>query len=282
MWIKISLREISPSVVVAYRVTFGLLFGAGFILVKHISLPGKFSDWKPLLILGITNLAIPFYLISWGERSIDSSVAAILDATFPLFTILIAHFLLDDDKMTVPKVFGLLIGFVGVVILLSKDIGASRSSILGEAAVIIASIFYAGSTVYLRRTTQTVHSILGSAGPLLSASFVMWLMTFFTEKSVQLPKLPLTWIALLFLGVIGSGFAFTMEFYLIHKIGPTKTSMVTYIYPLGGVILGIAFLHEQITWQLPCGAIFIIASLVVANLHPKYANIFKWLGTEED
>ncbi len=214
---------------------------------------------------GITNLAIPFCLISWGEKSIDSSVAAILDSTVPLFTILIAHFLLDDDKMTMPKVLGLLIGFTGVVVLLSKDIGTSGSPIIGQAAVVLASIFYAGSAVFVRRTTQEVHGILRSAGPLLSASFVMWIITFSTEPHIQFPKLGMTWIALLFLGIIGSGLAFVMAFYLIHEIGPTRTSMVTYIFPLGGVILGVTFLHEHITWQLIAGGILIVLSLLVAN-----------------
>jgi drug/metabolite transporter (DMT)-like permease len=277
MWIKISLREIGPVTLVAFRVSFGLLFGIAFILIKRISLPQKFNEWIPLFVLGISNLAIPFFLISWGEKSIDSSVAAILDSTVPLFTILIAHFLLSDDKITVPKVSGLLIGFAGVVVLLSKDIGASGSPMLGQAAVVLASIFYAGSAVYVRRTTQEVHGILRSAGPMLSASLIMWLTAFATEQPIQIPKIETTWIALLFLGIIGSGLAFVLAFYLIHEIGPTRTSMVTYIFPLGGVILGVCFLHEEITWQLICGGFLIIASLAVANLQrdriPKLKSV---------
>ena len=128
MWIKIAVQEVGPVTLVAFRVLFGLLFGIVVILVQRIPLPQTFKAWFPLLLLGVTNVAIPFYLISWGEKSIDSAVAAILDATVPLFTILIAHFLLQDDKMTVPKVLGLLIGFAGVVVLMSKDIGASLGS----------------------------------------------------------------------------------------------------------------------------------------------------------
>ena len=79
----------------------------------------------------------------------------------------------------------------------------------------------------------------------------------------------LTWISLLFLGIVGSGFAFVLAFYLIHEIGPTRTSMVTYIFPLGGVILGVAFLNELVTWQLIAGAILIISSLLVANMQPS-------------
>jgi drug/metabolite transporter (DMT)-like permease len=267
MWIKLGLREIGPVTLVAFRVSFGLLFGIIAVLIIRIKLPCTIKEWAPLFILGLTNLAIPFFLISWGEKSIDSSVAAILDATVPLFTILIAHFLLKDDKMTIPKIAGLLIGFAGVIVLLSKDIGSSSSSLLGQAAVVFASVSYAGSAVYVRRKTQEVHGILRSAGPMLSASFVMWIMVLLSENPIQIPKLEITWIALLFLGIIGSGVAFVLAFYLIHEIGPTKTTMVTYIFPLGGIILGIVFLHENITWQLIAGGFLIVISLVGANWH---------------
>ena len=134
MWIKLALQEISPIALVAFRTLFGLLFGIVVIAIQRIAWPRTLKDWTPLLVLGITNIAIPFFLISWGEQSIDSAVASILNATVPLFTILIAHYLLQDDKMTTPKVLGLLMGFAGVVILMSKDIGASLGSLLGQLA----------------------------------------------------------------------------------------------------------------------------------------------------
>jgi len=269
MWIKIAVQEIGPITLVAFRVLFGLLFGIAVILIQRAQLPHSFKEWSPLLLLGITNVAIPFFLISWGEQSIDSAVAAILDATVPLFTILIAHYLLHDDKMTAPKVLGLLMGFAGVVILMSKDLGASLGSVLGQLAVIVASAFYAGSAVYARKTTEDTPGILRSAGPLVSATAVMWLATFLVESPVEIPQLGITWIALLFLGILGSGVAFIMAYYLIHEIGPTRTSMVTYLFPLGGVILGVAFLNEALSWQLLVGATLIILSLVVANLQPQ-------------
>ena len=269
MWIKIALRETNPEVLVAFRVSFGLLFGIAVIIIQRVSVRYKFKEWLPLLVLGITNIAVPFFLISCGELSVNSSVAAILDSTVPLFTIFLAHFFLDDDKFTLPKLAGLVVGFSGVVILLSKSNNSSSSTFLGQMAIILASVFYAGSAVYVRRTTQDFPGILRSAGPLLSASLLMWIAVFLTEDKVQIPSLNITWGALLFLGIIGSGLAFLMAFYLIHEIGPTRTSMVTYIFPLGGVILGVIFLHEQITRELIIGGILILASLVITNRQPS-------------
>jgi len=269
MWIKIAMREVGPLTLVAFRALFGLLFCVVVILFQRAALPRTFREWFPLLVVGLTNIAIPFFLISWGELHIDSAVASILDATVPLFTILIAHFLLQDDKITLPKTLGLILGFLGIVILMSKDMGASSSSLLGQAAVIVASIFYAISAIYIRKTTVDTPGIVRSAGPLVSATATMWLGTLIFESPVQIPQLGITWVALLFMGVLGSGLAFVMAFYLIHEIGPTRTTMVTYLFPLGGVILGVTFLHEQLTWQVIAGAIIIIASLVIANWEPK-------------
>jgi drug/metabolite transporter (DMT)-like permease len=271
MWIKIAVQEVGPITLVAFRVLFGLLFGIVVILIQRVPLPRSFKDWFPVLLLGITNVAIPFFLISWGEQSIDSAVAAILDATVPLFTILMAHYFLRDDKMTWPKVLGLLIGFAGVVILMSKDIDVSFGSIVGQLAVVIACVFYAGSNVYARKTTENMPGILRSVGPLVSSTAAMWLATFLVESPVKIPQLGITWIALLFLGVVGSGVAFILLYYLVHEIGPTRATMVTYLFPLGGVILGVAFLNEELSWQLLVGAVLIIASLGVANWQPSKA-----------
>jgi drug/metabolite transporter (DMT)-like permease len=151
---------------------------------------------------------------------------------------------------------------------MSKDVGASMGSVLGQIAVIVASACYAGSAVFARKFTENMPGIWRSVIPLLSSTLVMWLATFTIERPVEIPQLGITWIALLWLGVFGSGFAFILAYYLIHEIGPTRTTMVTYLFPLGGVILGVTFLNELLTWQLITGAILIIASLAIANRQP--------------
>jgi drug/metabolite transporter (DMT)-like permease len=221
-------------------------------------------------LLGATSIAIPFLLITWGELSIDSAVAAILDATVPLFTIILAHLFLHDDKMTTQRVLGLIVGFIGVIVLMSKDLNTeTHSSILGQAAVILASIFYAGSSVYARKKTQASPGLVRGAAPLVSATVFMWMIAPTFESPLKIPQLPLTWIAVLWLGVLGSGFALILWYYLLHEIGPTRTGMVTYIFPLGGVVLGVIFLNENLSWQLAVGALLIISSIVVVNWQSK-------------
>lgn len=282
LWIKIAVQEVGPTTLVAFRVLFGLLFGLVVVLIQRTKLPSTWREWSPLLLLGITNVAIPFFLISWGEQVIDSGVAAILDATVPLFTIVIAHIWLRDDKITLFKTLGLLVGFAGVVVLMSKDIGQSASPLLGQAAVVVASAFYAGSSVYARKTTEDSPGILRSVGPLISSTAVMWLATGTIERPIHLPQLPITWVALLWLGILGSGFAFILSYYLIHEIGPTRTTMVTYLFPLGGVILGATFLGEQLYWQVLVGGALIVASLAVANYRPRQNEAINAVTSQPD
>ena len=119
LWIKIAIEELGPFTIVAYRVLLGLIFAGGIVIMRKLHWPQNLKEWTPFLILGLTNMALPFFLITWSELHIDSAVASILNATVPLFTLLIAHFFLQDDKMTLQKVIGLLIGFGGVIVLLS-------------------------------------------------------------------------------------------------------------------------------------------------------------------
>ena len=266
LWIKIGVQEIGPMSLTAFRMLFGALTAVLIGIYQGVQWPRDAKTWRDFAILGPASLAIPIFFISWGEQTIDSAVASILNATVPLFTIFIAHFFLYDDKMTAQKILGLLIGFAGVVVLMREDISSgAHSSILGQGAVILASLFYAGSSVFARRVTRNIDGTVRGALPLVTAALFMWAIGPWAEKPFEFPSLPLTWTAILWLGVLGSGVAVLMLYYLIHEIGPTRTSMVTYLFPVGGVILGVIFLNEHLSWQLVAGTILIILSLVVVN-----------------
>jgi drug/metabolite transporter (DMT)-like permease len=270
LWIKIGVQEVGPTSLVAFRMLFGVLSAAAVAFYQKDKWPRDWKTWGIYAILGPTSLAIPIFLISWGEQTIDSAVASILNATVPLFTLIIAHFFLHDDKMNPQKIIGLLTGFAGIIILLSKDLFTSaHNSAIGQAAVILAALFYAGSAVLTRKVAAHVQGAVRGAAPLLTATIFMWAIVPFTESPFKVPTLPITWVAALWLGVLGSGIAMILNYYLLHEIGPTRASMVTYIFPPGGVILGVIFLNEQLSWQLFAGAILIIASLVVVNWKPK-------------
>jgi len=270
LWIKIGVQEIGPMALVALRMLFGALTAVVVASSQGVKWPRDLKTWGVFAILGPTSLAIPIFFISWGEQTIDSAVASILNATVPLFTLIIAHFWLHDDKITIQKAIGLLVGFAGVVVLLSEDISASaHNSVIGQAAVILAALFYAGSSVFARKATAHVEGFARGALPLVTAAIFIWMIGPAAEKPFLFPALPITWAAALWLGVLGSGVAMLMFYYLLHEIGPTRTSLVTYLFPVGGVILGVIFLDERLSWQLLVGTALIISSLAVVNYKPK-------------
>lgn len=266
LWIKIGIQEISPTLLVALRVLFGALTGLLAILLTRTPLPSQKGTWFALALLGVTNVALPFFLITWGEKTIDSAVAAILNATVPLFTLVIAHLFLHDERLSLPRLLALLFGFAGVVILMIKDFDpSSRNSIIGQGAVLLAAISYAFSAVYARLKTDRVPGLVRGIMPVVSASLVMWVATFAATPRVKLPVLPLTWLAVIWLGVLGTGIAFILWYYLLQQIGPTRTTLVTYLLPLGGVILGVVFLKEPVSWNLLLGGVLIVLSVWQVN-----------------
>lgn len=266
LWIKIALQEIGPFLLVSLRILFGIITLLFVVWIQKPRWPWSHRVWLNLLFLGLINNAAPYLLISWGELHIDSAVAAILNSTVPLFTMVIAHAFLSDDRITRDRIFALGLGFAGIFILLSRDlIGGFQVGLLGQAAVLLASLSYAISSVFARRTTRELSSPLPALIPLFSADAAMWAVTPLAESPLKLPGSAITWVAVLWLGVLGVAIAYLLYFYLLHKVGPTRTMLVTYVFPLVGVVLGVIFLNELLDWHLILGAMMVVGSIVLVN-----------------
>ena len=271
LWIKVAVQEVGPATLVGYRLLIGLIGLAVVVAARRPSLPRDRRTLFVLGVVGITNTALPFILISWGEQFIDSAIASILNGTVPLFTIVIAHLFLHDDRITPARILGLITGFIGVVVLMSRDLGAeSRAgSVLGQAAVLAAALSYAGSSVFARRNLRQVDSVVQAFLPLISADTVAWVTALASEAPLQVPRLPITWLALVWLGLLGSCLAYLLYFHLLHAVGPTRATMVTYVFPVVGVILGVVFLNELADWHLVVGAMLVALGIGVVNLRRR-------------
>jgi drug/metabolite transporter (DMT)-like permease len=267
LWIKIAVEEIGPFMLVALRLLFGLIGLLGVMWAQRQSFPRERRVLLAFLFMGAFNTAIPFTLISWGETKIDSGLASILNGTVPLFTIVIAHFWLHDEKITLPRIAGLIVGFIGVVVLVSRDIGPEglTGNIWGQLAVIAASICYATAITFSRRYLRGQSPVVQSTMTLLIADAMMWIATPIFERPLRFPTLPMTWLAIAWLGLLGSCLAYLLFFYLINAWGPTRASLVTYVFPVIGLILGIIFLREVADWRLIVGSILIVGGIVVVN-----------------
>ena len=167
---------------------------------------------------------------------------------------------------------GLIIGFLGILILVSRDFNHSTFLkdeplllILGQAAVLLASFLYAGSAVFARRNLKSLSHIEQGLIPLLGSTVTLWLLAVAAKGPLSLPELPITWIALAWLGILGSGLAFLLYYYLIHSVGPTRSTLVTYLFPLVGVALGVLILGEKLDLRLALGSILIVGSIIIVN-----------------
>ena len=273
LWIKVAVQEISPFVLVGFRTLFAALGLVIFLLIDRKSRM-TWAEIKPhipvFLVLGLVNVAMPWLLISWAEMHIESGVASILNATMPLWTIIISPLVISDDRITLPKLAGLTTGFIGVVLLFLPSLGKGWSTnLIGQAAVLVATLCYASATIFARKKAHGLNPKMQTFLQFSISTMMVWAMTFFIEKQVILPKLPITWVALLWLGLLGSGLAYIIYFDLLHRMGPTRLSMVTYIPPVVGVLLGMIFLGEAFHWQSIVGALLILSGISIVNLKPK-------------
>lgn len=264
MWIKVALREINPTQVVFYRVLFASLgLGVYFLIFRHKL---NFRWWWVYAFIGFFNAALPFVLISWAETHISSGLAAILNSTVPLFTILIASIFYKKDKFTLQHGIALLIGLAGVVFLSYNKLGNGTDlQLLGIIAMLVAACGYAASTVFARRAENLVTPEQHSLGQMLAAVIFVTPAMLLTRPEVTLPHIPATWLALLWLGLIVSFIAALVWFQMIYEIGPSRASMMIYMFPLVGVLLGVIFLGEKANWQVILGGILILVSIYVVN-----------------
>ena len=271
LWIKIAIQELDAFTLVGWRLLFGTLGMVVVILVRRPPLPRTWRTWASLALLGIINTALPFVLISWGEKSIDSAVASVLNSTVPLFTLVLAHFALHDEPITARKAAGLLIGFGGIVVLMARDLeaGVLRAGALGQLAVLLAALSYASASVFARRTMREVPPLVQAFVPMAIADAIVWTVATQVGDPGRLPAIPLTWVALLWLGLLGSCIAYLLFYNLLHSVGATRTTMVTYVFPVVGVTLGVLFLNELADWHLLAGAALVVASLAVVNWKPR-------------
>jgi drug/metabolite transporter (DMT)-like permease len=269
LFIKWGLAEMSFLAVVAGRLFFGLLFLVGVLLLTRTPLPPRHL-WKHLVFVAIANNVIPWTLLAWGEQYVPSGIAALLNATTPLFTFLLA-LVWADEKLSWVKVVGLLTGFVGVGVVIWRDVVAGFAQqnntmvLLGEIAILIMAFGYAVGSVYGRRYLKGVPAVQSATGQLFIAALVIFPATILTNN---LPATLPSWGAIgaiAALGFFGSGMAYYLYFQLLTQVGATRTTVVTYLLPLVAIVLGWSLLGEAITREMLFGIALILSGVVLVN-----------------
>jgi drug/metabolite transporter (DMT)-like permease len=296
LWIKVGVTEgLTPLMLVAYRLWIGFLFLLVVGRLTGARLPRRRTLALQLGLVGLLNTAVPFVLITWGEQWIASALASILNGLVPLFTIVIAALLLRDEPITVNRLVGLLVGFGGAVLLLGRNLGPTPTAdaqlaLLGELAVVLASVCYALAAVVFRWRFSGHDVIEDAVGGRRSMNPVEFALppVFFGAVTTTLlalavdvragvpltPPNPTAWVAVVWLGTLGSGLAYVLYFQLLKAWGATRSTLVTYAMPIVGLALGVIVLRERIDLQVIAGSALIIGGIALVNSNIGQRRLF--------
>lgn len=251
-FIGIAVRHVPPLTYVWLRLTIA---SAG--MWTYVRLTGRQAGlprevWGSILLLALLNNALPFVLIGWGEMHIASGLAAILNATTPIWGVLVAHFLTHDERMNPRKLAGVLLGFAGVVVMMGPSLMSSLGAgALAQIACVLASLVYALAAVWARRFKKMgLSPISVTTGQLTAGAAVMLPLSMIVDRpwTHALPPLG-AWAAIASLALLCTAFAYVLYFRLIDTSGATNAMLVTLLVPPVAILLGAMFLGETLEPQ---------------------------------
>jgi len=268
LFIKIGVDAGLPTfTLIALRLFFGLLVIGTVVALAREPLPRSRRTYGHLFVMACINIVLPFTLITWGEQSIDSAVASILNSTVPLFVIVMAPLFLPDESITVNRLVGLAVGFVGVLVLFVPDLGALQGNdVLGWLALIGSAIAYAAGNVYAKRNVHGLRPMIPALFQVGFAFLVTAVLALLVDQPIGRVTLkPEAIFAVVWLGILGSGFAYLCYFRVLRDWGATRTAAVAYLLPVVGIILGGLIVHEPITASRILGTVLIIGGVALVN-----------------
>lgn len=267
LFIKVVVGEVPVLTLVAGRLLLSTAVMWLLLPLLRYTFPRSRKLWGAYAVMGFLSGTLPYVLISWGEKYIPSGLAALLQSTMPIFTVLIAYFWGGrDERMSLTMILGVIIGFVGVGVLLLPDLREGlRSSLWGQLAVVVSSVSYAGSAVFARRYIRGQPPLVSAMGQLTMGALFTLPLALAVDRPFDLsPSLPATasWLAL---SILGTVVAYVIYYALIERKSATFVSTVTYIIPVNGLILGSLVLGEPLTWILLLSLALILAGVLLVR-----------------
>jgi len=244
---KVAVRELPPLSIVLGRVAIAALALHLLVLATGRRMPGDLRLWRDFVVMGLLNNAIPFSLIFWGQKEIASGLASILNATTPLFTVLVAHGLTREEKATPAKLVGVVLGLLGVALMIGLDIASGLGAhLLAEIAVLGAAVSYAFAGVFGRRFRGQPPLIVAT-GQLTGSSLLILPLSLMVDRPWTLPlPTPATDGAVLGLALLCTALAYLIFFRILARAGATNLLLVTFLIPVSALVLGFAFLGEPL------------------------------------
>jgi len=275
-FIGVAVKGLPPFTIVGLRVGIAALALHVIVRATHLRMPFTREAWVAFFGMGFLNNLLPFCLIVWGQTRIASGLASILNATTPLFAIIVTHFLTEDEKMTPNRLVGVLIGLSGVVMIIGTDaLKGLGADVLAQFAVLGAAICYSLAGVFGRRFRRLGISPLITATGQVSASTVLLLpLAILADKPWRLPVPSIEiWGAVLGLALVSTAFAYIIFFRVLASAGVTNIMLVTFLIPVSAILLGVTFLGEHIQIKHLVGMGLI--GLGLAAIDGRALDVFK-------
>ena len=248
-FIGVAVKELPPLTIMMLRVGCAALTLHLVIRVMGQWMPRDPKVWLAFGGMGLLNNVIPQTLIVWGQTQIPSGLASILNATTPLFAVLVAHFFTGDEKMTGKKFVGVIVGFIGVAIMIGPAaLSGLGNNIWAQLAILLASVFYAVSGVYGRRFKQMgVSPMMTATGQLTASTLMLTPVALLVDHSWTLTQPSLAaWTAIAGLAILSTALAYLIFFRILASSGATNLLLVTFLIPISAILLGSLFLGEQL------------------------------------
>ena len=263
---EVALDELPPLTLVFARVSIAAAVLHIVVLATGQRMPRKWRAWGAFLAMGLLNNLIPFSLIFWGQTRIESGLASILNATTPIFTVLVAHLLTRDEKLKSNRALGVVVGFAGAVVVIGPDaLRDLEMQVWSQLAILGAAVSYAFAGVYGKRFRGR-SPIVVAAGQLTGTTVMMLPIVLLAERpwSLALPS-AITWAAVLGLALLSTALAYMIYFRLLATAGATNLLLVTFLIPVTAVLLGYFILGERLNPADFAGMALIVAGLAAID-----------------
>ena len=247
--IKIATYSFGPVTIAFLRVFFGSIPVLLLCYLKNIKIEAFSKDWHWFAMIGFINLVVPFFLIAYGVKSVQSNLAAILMSTTPLSSTILAHFYTKNEKFNLVKTIGILIGFSGIIFLFSDNILIDQNNFVSALLILLGSTCYViGGVLTLKISNKKNENVTGSI--LIWATIILFPFVAFLEQPWQSTPRIDSLVSVIYLGIVPTGVAWLLRFRILTQNGLIFQSQVSYLIPIFGVILGFIFLDELITTKV--------------------------------
>jgi drug/metabolite transporter (DMT)-like permease len=264
--IAIALRSLPPLTLVALRLVFGALTLIVVMRVKGLSLPREPLWWLYFSLLALMGNLLPFSLIAWAETKIPSSQAGLIMALMPITTMVLAHYLVAHERLTPRRASGVLLGFCGVMVLMGGQVlkGMGGDSLWPQLACVLATISYAVNAVYIKRIPK-INGLVAGAGSLIAGSFLLAPVALFVDQPWTLEVSVTSWMAIVALGVVATGLATWIYFFVVNECGPNFLSIINYIIPAISFAAGVVLLSEPASLSQFAGLMLICMGIAISQ-----------------